>query len=396
MGNNSFSCYKYLAQGKSHIKNNTPCQDYCNYFSGEDFSIIALSDGAGSCKFSQIGSKILVDSIIEFLKNNYETIMDKNEDEIKSLIISYLSKKIEQTALEKKIEEKQLSATLLFVLSYKNRAMYGHIGDGVIACDLKNELIVLDRGENGEFKNETVFFRKNIKKDYLKLRVIPNKDILSFFCFSDGLEPVLISFKEDILSPKLQTYSSWIYKYESKTYEEEITDDLNYIASSNYAIDDDLSLIIMNINSDKNYKIREYKEYVIDPINDDLKKKLEIQNNYINSLEKKLENQNNSISSLEKKLENQNNSINSLEKKLENQNNSISSLELENQNNSISSLEKKLESQNDSINSLENILNELHSNNKLDKVNKKNNIYFLMIPMYLVQIIIFTFLLLNK
>ncbi|WP_028328729.1 protein phosphatase 2C domain-containing protein [Brachyspira alvinipulli] len=284
-------------------------------------------------------------------------------------------------------------------MSYKNRAMYGHIGDGVIACDLKNELIVLDRGENGEFKNETVFFRKNIKKDYLKLRVIPNKDILSFFCFSDGLEPVLISFKEDILAPKLQTYSSWIYyKYESKTYEEEITDDLNYIASSNYAIDDDLSLIIMNINSDKNDKIREYKEYVIDPINDDFKKKLEIQNSSISSLEKKLETQNNSISYLEKKLETQNNSISYLEKKLEIQNSSISSLEkkLETQNNSISYLEKKLESQNDSISSLENILNEFNSNNKLDKVNKKNNIYFLMIPMYIGQIIILTFLLLNK
>ncbi|WP_020004119.1 PP2C family serine/threonine-protein phosphatase, partial [Brachyspira innocens] len=289
MGNNSFSCYKYLAQGKSHIKNNTPCQDYCDYFFSEDFSIIALSDGAGSCKFSQIGSKTLVDSTIELLKNNYETIIDKNEDEIKSLIISYLSKKIEQTALEQKIEEKQLSATLLFVLSYKDKAMYGHIGDGIIGCDFKNELIVLDRGENGEFKNETVFFRKNIKKDYLKLKIIPNKDILSFFCFSDGLEHVFISNKEDILAPKLQTYSSWIYKYENKTYEEEITDDLNYIASSNYAIDDDLSLIIMNINSDKNDKIREYKEYVIDIINDDFNKKLESQNNSINSLGKKLE-----------------------------------------------------------------------------------------------------------
>ena len=328
MGNNSFSCYKYLAQGKSHMKNNTPCQDYCDYFIGEDFSIIALSDGAGSCKFSQIGSKVLVDSIKEFLKNNYKNIMNKNEDEIKSSIISYLSKQIEQIALEKKIEEKELSATLLFVISYEDKAMYGHIGDGIIACDFKNELIVLDRGENGEFKNETIFFRKNIKKENFKLKIIPNKDMLSFFCFSDGLEPVFISFKENILAPKLQTFSSWIYKYESKTYEEEITDELNYIASSNYSIDDDLSLIIMNVNSDKNKKIREYKEYIIDIIN--------------------------------------------------------------------ASIEKKLESQSSSISSLENILNESNSNDsKLYKV-KKNNIYLLMIPMYVIQAAVLIFLLLNK
>ena len=77
--NNTFSCNKYFAQGKSHKKNNTPCQDYCDYYieAENELSIIALSDGAGSCKYSHYGSKLLVDRIILFFKNHYRVLFEK-------------------------------------------------------------------------------------------------------------------------------------------------------------------------------------------------------------------------------------------------------------------------------------------------------------------------------
>lgn len=49
--------YLYASvQGKGHIEENIPCQDYCNVFQHTSYSICVVSDGAGSCEKSDIGS----------------------------------------------------------------------------------------------------------------------------------------------------------------------------------------------------------------------------------------------------------------------------------------------------------------------------------------------------
>lgn len=303
--NNTFSCNKYVAQGKSHKKNNMPCQDYCDYYvdSDNEFSIIALSDGAGSCKYSHWGSELLVQKIIFFFQNNYKILFEKEIDNIKEEIIEYLSKSFEEKAKEKSIEEKELSATLLFVGCYKDKFIYGHIGDGIICCDMDGNLRVVSGGVGGEFKNETVFFRKNIDKKYFNLSIKPLKNILSFYCFSDGLEPVLISNKGDKLAPILQTFSQWIWKHENEIVTNNLKSNIDNIAENNHSIHDDLSLIIMNINNSNTEEIRKVKR-ITDTISianeelyDELNKKIEEK---ISSLDKKIESQNNSISDLAK------------------------------------------------------------------------------------------------
>lgn len=311
--NNTFSCNKYVAQGKSHKKNNMPCQDYCDYYvdSDNEFSIIALSDGAGSCKYSHWGSELLVQKIILFFQNNYKILFEKEIDNIKEEIIEYLSKSFEEKAKEKSIEEKELSATLLFVGCYKDKFIYGHIGDGIICCDMDGNLRVVSGGVGGEFKNETVFFRKNIDKKYFNLSIKSLKNILSFYCFSDGLEPVLISNKGDKLASILQTFSQWIWKHENKIVTNSLESNIDNIAENNPSIHDDLSLIIMNINNSNTEEIRKVKliEDTISIKNEELNKKIEEK---ISSLDKKIESQNNSISYLVnsfKYIENQNSDL---------------------------------------------------------------------------------------
>lgn len=306
---NTFSCNKYLARGKSHKKNNTPCQDYCDYYIDDEFSIIALSDGAGSCKYSHFGSELLVKKIILYFKDNHKGLFGKEIENIKEDIIKYLSSAIENTAKIKSIEEKELSATLLFVCCYKDKFIYGHVGDGIICCDIDGNLKVLSGGQRGEFKNETVFFRKNIDKNYFNLSIKPLKNILSFYCFSDGLEPVLISNKDGKLSTTLQTLSLWIYKYENEYVKKNLQHSIDDIAENDHNIHDDLSLIIMNIDNNESIEFRKTKERILDPLsiqNEKLEEKFEEQ---ISFLDKKIEMQNNSISDFMKKLESQNNNI---------------------------------------------------------------------------------------
>lgn len=332
--NNTFSCNKYVAQGKSHKKNNIPCQDCCDYYvdSDNEFSIIALSDGAGSCKYSHWGSELLVQKIILFFQNNYKILFEKEIDNIKEEIIEYLSKSFEEKAKEKSIEEKELSATLLFVGCYKDKFIYGHIGDGIICCDMDGNLRVVSGGVGGEFKNETVFFRKNIDKKYFNLSIKPLKNILSFYCFSDGLEPVLISNKGDKLAPTLQTFSQWIWKHENEIVTNSLKSNIDNIAENNPSIHDDLSLIIMNINNSNTEEIRKVKriEDTISIKNEELNKKIEEK---ISSLDKKIESQNNSISDLVKSfkdIENQNSDLKEVKKDSEIQ---INTLAAQNKNN---------------------------------------------------------------
>ncbi len=331
--NNTFSINKYFAQGKSHIKNNIPCQDYCDYLIEDEFSIIALSDGAGSCKYSHFGSKLLVEKIILFFKDNYKTLFEKEIENIKENIIEYLSKNIEDMSKEKSIEEKELSATLLFVGCYKDKFIYGHIGDGIICYDIDGKLRVLSQGVGGEFKNETIFFKKNIDKKYFNLSIKSLKNVLSFYCFSDGLEPILISNKGDKLALLLQTFSLWIYKYDSDYVEKNLYHNLNEVVKDNHNIHDDLSLIIMNINNSETKKIREIKERITDIIVDKIEESSEELNNKleekISYLNKKIENLNNSMSNLVKDIENQNNEIYNFKKYFENQ---ISNLASQNKN----------------------------------------------------------------
>ena len=44
-------------RGKGHIEENIPCQDYCSVFSHVGYTICIVSDGAGPCENSDIGSK---------------------------------------------------------------------------------------------------------------------------------------------------------------------------------------------------------------------------------------------------------------------------------------------------------------------------------------------------
>ncbi|MEI0478090.1 protein phosphatase 2C domain-containing protein [Brachyspira pulli] len=379
MNKNTYTCNKYLAQGKSHIKNNTPCQDYCDYYIDEDSSMIVLSDGAGSCKHSHIGSKLLVEKTLSFFKERKKVLLDKKEEDIKTALMNYLFKELENKAKEENIEEKELSATLLFVFCYEDKFIYGHIGDGLICCDYDGRLRLISEGTGGgEYKNETVFFRTNIDPKYLKIEIKPLKNIFSFYCSSDGLEHVLITKKDKKLADVLQTFSQWMYKYEHNP--EFVTKNLKLnldeIAANNHDIHDDLSLIIMNINNDEIREIRKIKERILDPvsmkhdelaqdINNKIAENTEAINKKIDKNNNEITDINNNISELKETIKSKDNEINKLNKQVESLNTGI-----KNQDNEIVKLNRQIESLNINIKNQKDEINKLNS--KLEQ--QKNEI----------------------
>ena len=53
------------AIGTSHIKQQMPCQDYGDYKIIDDAIIGVVADGAGSAKYSDVGAKLAVDTVLK-------------------------------------------------------------------------------------------------------------------------------------------------------------------------------------------------------------------------------------------------------------------------------------------------------------------------------------------
>ena len=53
------------AIGTSHIKQQMPCQDYGDYKIINNAIIGVVADGAGSAKYSDVGAKLAVDTVLE-------------------------------------------------------------------------------------------------------------------------------------------------------------------------------------------------------------------------------------------------------------------------------------------------------------------------------------------
>ncbi|MEG0855055.1 MAG: Stp1/IreP family PP2C-type Ser/Thr phosphatase [Terrisporobacter sp.] len=128
----------------SHVgkvrKNN---EDYCMgeiVQTEEDcIGIFALADGMGGHKKGEVASKIAVESIIEFLRENIlqkcGVKMDYLDDVIKQGY-NYANKKIYAKSLEDESFE-GMGTTLVVVVVYKNQAIIANVGDS--RCYLLHE-----------------------------------------------------------------------------------------------------------------------------------------------------------------------------------------------------------------------------------------------------------------
>lgn len=80
-------------RGRSHAHIGTPCDDDFNisYLSDSGWYISAVADGAGSAKFSRLGSKIAVDSSVDFISSKLSDPNDPSKDILTPLIEAFLN-----------------------------------------------------------------------------------------------------------------------------------------------------------------------------------------------------------------------------------------------------------------------------------------------------------------
>jgi serine/threonine protein phosphatase PrpC len=189
-------------RGKGHIEENIPCQDYCSVFPHTGYTICVVSDGAGSCENSHIGSEkvtqlanIHFSGLIEEKKWNKGKKKIKLEEwqEVSHKTLKAVRDDLKRISIEG-YDFKSLSCTLIVVIQIKNKLLVTHIGDGRAGyCNYNDEWAAMLTPYKGRYSNETVFITSDIWEDetslnkYIKSAIVEEK-IKAFCLLTDGCE----------------------------------------------------------------------------------------------------------------------------------------------------------------------------------------------------------------
>jgi len=213
-----FHLFGARVRGKKHKHDGTNCDDWFEAGRSGDWSIIAVSDGAGSKVFSRVGAKSACKAALDYLTRNLKTLAppkftlaewehnlkDKESGIFFNPFLSESAKAIQvamnsafeavrlaceerresgrsepyTALLGRPIEINDLSATLLLLVHRVvevegipfDFVMACQIGDGISAAiDQKGEVHLLGKSDGGSFSGETEFLTSKGKLEPVNL-----------------------------------------------------------------------------------------------------------------------------------------------------------------------------------------------------------------------------------
>lgn len=154
--------YRKCLKGRAHIEQGKPCQDYCQVKRiNRNWIVAGIADGVGSASKAEIGSKIAVESAINFIDNTFNNFKKKKnylrllQDAFENALIS-----ISQLSKSESDKINNYDTTLTIALYNGNNMYFGHSGDGgIIAISDDGDYIRVTEQQKGEFYNSVLPLR---------------------------------------------------------------------------------------------------------------------------------------------------------------------------------------------------------------------------------------------
>lgn len=245
---NLIECVK---QGRSHIKQGTPCQDKTFSQSYDDTYVVALADGAGSACFSHYGAECVTKCVADELGQNFESYWDEKEARIaKDRLFQKVNESLQQVADERDCSLKDLASTLLAVAVKDCRYILLHLGDGVIGYYKEGMLKVASAPNNGEFANTTVFTTSSDASGQMKIMKGKLGSINGFILMSDGPEACLYDYQKKELAGGLIDIFEDASKNEVKDVTAGIQEAMDNVISKHTIDDCSLALMVKSAAQD--------------------------------------------------------------------------------------------------------------------------------------------------
>lgn len=170
------------ATGRSHLENDTGCEDACHIIHRKEGVVACVCDGAGSALRAAEGANALVHAVSEAIAARLSELHSPN---IAETIIDAIRLTREKLALLGPLSE--FHSTLCGVAITADQCLVFHLGDGVIMGINTDDWsdFVVSEPENGEFAETTYFFTQPQWQSHLRVFSAP-KRYRTWFLMSDG------------------------------------------------------------------------------------------------------------------------------------------------------------------------------------------------------------------
>ena len=193
-------------QGTAHLSDGSPNQDSVvvitagNRFAG-NVAVIAVSDGAGSARHSQHGSRAACTAAVESLNRQ----LNRNPSiAIKRHLLRSALHRAVRNARQKVIHTarrndaahpitavREYACTIMLAVLSKEFIGIAHVGDGCVVAGDGREWRLLSAPDNGEFANETRFLTD--PRNLPRVQVISDSGVDCLAVITDGLQDVALS-----------------------------------------------------------------------------------------------------------------------------------------------------------------------------------------------------------
>ncbi len=203
--------------GNSHIGEGLPCQDACLLKFENGYGIAIVSDGAGSCTNSHIGSG----KVCSYTHTHLRELVEKEQWAVNKHLPSIEGWKefgletlfkvktdLVELSIQEDIDFKSLSCTLMAVVFFSHGLLLAQIGDGRGGYHKDGIWKGLFTPSKGEFANETVFITSQIWEPelmdrYINFTVI-DAPVDAFCLLTDGCERA--AFQINLFDEAKETY----------------------------------------------------------------------------------------------------------------------------------------------------------------------------------------------
>jgi len=240
--------------GLSHERLGLPCQDAARWVKSLAHPVLflAVADGAGSARLSQLGSSRASRAALDFLETRSGLAWDEaSEDDLRALLldaVAYARDAVAEEATQRDANFKEFATTLLLAVVTPQLVAVAQLGDGgLVVRDTAGKASLLVRPQEGEYVNQTDFLTGSRAVQQVQL-AFWRGDVEAVAAFTDGLQRLALVY------PAAEPFAPFFdplftFMEELKTEEEERAADghlAQFLVSPavREKADDDLTLVL--------------------------------------------------------------------------------------------------------------------------------------------------------
>lgn len=178
--------------GQEHQRKGLGCDDAFSYGIADDFVVAAVADGAGSVTgTSAWGSYVACQSVLanamrSDFRESYLGATPEHAERLMTWLFEKALKRVLRYAAESGLEPVLLSTTLCVALADRTQAVFGQVGDGVIAAESNGQIETLLIEEKDDYANITSFLQsEGAMEDAFRTSV--HRGVSAFGLSTDGM-----------------------------------------------------------------------------------------------------------------------------------------------------------------------------------------------------------------